>query len=156
MRKKVNVLLLVVIIMVLSMVGCSITRSESIDTIPTERNEKFSFEPRGTYEIGNFGTEFSYYKFKSPNDNIIVYEVLGDYLICESTSGTSGTCYGDVFQKYVDFIALSEQYMLFKKGDGEMIAIDIKDDTKKKSFNDLSKPEKDSFVAYTECIHAVA
>lgn len=152
--KKVSMVLLLVVVMVLTMVGCSNTPTASVETAPTEVNDsdKLEFEPKGTYNMVSFGKEFIIYRFDSPNDDIVVYQIPGSVYIVGEDIGKNDTYYAKMLIRNSEFIALSEKYLLFRI-DGKKVAVEIKSsvDTgskllQKYSFDGLSDEEKNGFV----------
>ena len=161
MRKKDIIVWVLVVIMVLSMAGCSITPIATLETTSAEKNEsnKLEFRPKGTYVKAEFGEEFLVYKFDAPNETIVVYKTIdGIYLIGEYGK-KSGISYGSIFRPEGEFIGLSNKYLLFENED-EKTAVALE---KKKNveigesfyklcpFDDLSDEEKNAFVYPIEC-----
>ena len=155
MKKKVIVLLLVVC-MVLSMVGCGNTRNDPIDTTSTDGSESYNleFQAKGHYNMQGFGDEYYIYRFANPNANIVVYQLSDSLYILGEDAGETGTSYASIFMEGSQFIALSDKYMLFSSGNEiTAVAIEKKENVEigesilqKCSFNELTEDEKSSFV----------
>ena len=155
MKKKVSSLLLVIIMVVLSTVGCSNAQSTSVNTPPTET--LLEFESNGTYHMSGFGDEFCIYQFANPN-SFVVYAFDSIYLLGED-AGETGISYASMFVKDSQFIALSDKYLLFTVGD-EKIAVSLEEREnvqigesihQKYLFEDLSPEEQDNFIYPIDC-----
>lgn len=163
MKKKVSVLLLSVV-MVLSMVGCSNTRSKSIETTSTDgssNNCKLEFDEleKGTYNLKGAEEDFFIYRFDSPNSDIVVYQISDSLYILGEDSGETGTSYAAIIMENSQFIALSDKYLLFITGEDKVaVALEKKENVaigesslQKYSFNDLSDKEKNAFIYSIAC-----
>jgi len=151
MRKKVIIVCVLVVILVFSF-----ALIVHMKKTPAEANEsgKLEFEGRGTYVKAAFGEEFFVYQFEEPNSTIVVYETLdGIYLVGEYAK-EMGTSYGNMFMPGREFIALSNEYLLFETEEGK-VAVELErkkyaergDDLYNEYlYDELSEEEKEAFV----------
>lgn len=162
MKKKVSIVCVLVVIMVLFVVAYNYIQTSFLSTTPTEANgsNKLEFKPKGTYVKSKLGEEFSMYRFGEPNSTIVVFETIdGIYMVAEY-SGEKGTSYGNIFMPDREFIALSDEYLLFETEDGKIaVAIEKRKNVKKGEslykeylFDELSDEEKEAFIYPVECI----
>lgn len=157
MEKKINIVLLLIVVGLFGLVCYSNVRNEGVTTTETEREAKEDYklelEPEGTYNMPGFGDEFFIYRFDSPNDNVIVYQMDCIYLVGED-AGKNGTSYASMVMKDSQFIALSDKYLLFITGEDKIaVAMEEKKDAnigesvlQKYSYNELSDKEKEAFI----------
>ena len=161
MRKKVIIVCVLVVIMVLFLVAYNYMQNSFLFTTPTEANgsNKLEFKPKGTYVKSMFGDEFSMYRFGEPNSTIVVFETIdGIYMVAEY-SGEKGISYGNIFMPDREFIALSNEYLLFETEDCKIaVALEKRKNVKKGEslyeeylFDELSDEEKEAFVYPAEC-----
>lgn len=161
MRKKVSIVCVLVVIMVLLVVVYNYMQNSFLVTAPTEANgsNKLEFKPKGTYVKSMLGEEFFVYRFEEPNSSIVVFETIdGIYMVAEY-SGEKGTSYGNIFMPEREFIALSNEYLLFETEDGKIaVAIEKRKNVKKGEslyeeylFDELSDEEKEAFIYPVEC-----
>lgn len=162
MRKKVSIVYVLVVIMVLLVVVYNYMQNSFLHTAPTEENKsnKLEFKPKGTYVKSRFGEEFFVYRFGEPNSTIVVFETIdGIYMVAEY-SGEKGTSYGNIFMPDREFIALSNEYLLFETEDAKIaVAIEKRKNVKKGEslykeylFDELSDEEKEAFIYPVKCI----
>lgn len=161
MMKRGYIVWLLVVIIVFTMVGCSITPNTSVETTLEDGNEniRLEFTPKGTYVKWAFGEEFWIYRFASPNSTIVVYKTIdGIYLIGEG-EGEKGISYGNIFVPQGEFIGISNKYLLFER-DGVKVAVSIERRKKVKEgesfyeeylFEELTEEETRAFVYPIEC-----
>lgn len=122
MRKKVIVTVgfLLFVVMMWSMVGCSL----GVNTSRAEPTQAFKleFEPKGTSTIINeIDSEHCFvYKFDSPNDGIVVYKLYNQfYIVGEECIGKDEIIsYGNIINSDTQFMGLSDNYLLFLEEDG--------------------------------------
>lgn len=156
--KKVSIVLLLLVIMVLSMTGCGNAPAKVTEEAPAEvsvsESKKLELKPIGTYNLSALGSGVIAYRFDSPNDHIVVYELAGTKYLVGDDTGRNGTSYANMLIPDSEFIALSDKYLLFMIR-GEKVAVEI--ETKKDvevgisvlreySFDELSDEEKDDFI----------
>lgn len=152
MKKKGSIVLLLVVMMALSIVGCTNIRNATLDATPVD-GSKLSFEQKGYYNMPGFGEEFFIYRFDNPNSDIVVYQIDSIYLLGED-SGETGIIYADIYFENAQFMGLSENYLLFLTDTGKIaVSIEEKADVdvgesvlEKYSFYELTNEEKESFI----------
>ena len=162
MRKKVSIVCVLVVIMVQIVVAYNYIQTAFLDATPTEANgsNKLVFKSKGTYVKSRLGEEFFVYRFGEPNSTIVVFETIDGIFMVAEYSGEKGTSYGNIFMPEREFIALSNEYLLFETEDGQKaVAIEKKKNVKKGEslykeylFDELSDEEKEAFIYPVECV----
>jgi len=161
MRKKVSIVWVLVVIMVLSMVGCRNTSNAIVETTSADENGvyKLEFKTKGTYIIEAFGIKYDIYWFDVPNERIVVYKTIdGIYLVGEYAEN-KGVSYGNIFMPEGEFAALSNKYLLFEMPEGKFaVALEKKKNVdigesfyELYAFEELSEEDKNAFIYPIKC-----
>ena len=160
--KKFSIVLLFVVIMVLSMTGCSFAPAKVVEPALAEviGTGTLQFEAEGEYFISRFGSNYEVYTFDAPNDGIAVYEIPGTiFLVGGKIKDNKMSYAANIFIENAKFVALSDEYVLFTTGEGNrLVAVSIQPDANSSvdlvleySFEDLSEEEKAAFIYPVEC-----
>ena len=127
MRKRSIGVILLLLVMLLTMVGCGNTSNSTTENT-TEKMDGKSFqlvlEPSGEYNIPGFGEEYGFYRFNGTD--IVVYQIGDDSYLIGEDAGKNGTSYALITYKDSHLLAISDKYLLFATSDGT-VAVDIKE-----------------------------
>lgn len=123
-----------------------------------EKKDVFSFEDtRSHMNVSAFGSNYNVYRFEG--SDIIVYQAFGNtYMVGEDSEGTSiVNCYASLMRLNSQFVALSNEQMLFLTSYG-LMAVDFEEKEETRTdgktyivhestmFDELSDEQKESFV----------
>lgn len=163
-KKSSSIVLLLWMVMLLTIVGCSNTSNSTIEDATEEMgSESFQLvlEPKGEYNKPGFGEEYGLYRFEGTE--LVVYQIADDAYLIGEDAGKNGKSYGNIFQRDSQLLAISDKYLLFDSAEGNVaIALEEKESPKVgeniyyKFFFDELPPEETERFLYVESYEKVA
>ena len=154
--KKKSIILFVVVVMLLT-VGYAKESNASVTTGRENGSEsgKLEFPKTSAYYVmSGFGEEFHIFRFDSPNDGTVIYQISDSQYLVAKDAGKTGMSYANLFLEDAHLLALSDKYFLFLTEEGKVaVSFKEKKDTDKGKilhdeipFDKLSDEEKNAFI----------
>ena len=155
MKKKISILF-VVVVMLLT-VGYAKESNASVTTGRENGSESGKLEfPKTSayYDMSGFGEEFHIFRFDSPNDGMVIYQISDSHYLIAEDAGETGMVYANLFLEDAHLLALSDKHFLFLTEEGKVaVSLKEKKDTDKGKilhdkipFDKLSDEEKNAFI----------
>ena len=133
------------------------TLSTTGNNLLESENFKLQFQQIGTYNIRDFGSEFTIYRFDGTD--AVVYEIFPSIFFIGEDAGKTGASYSNCLYKIGDLLAISNHYWLFFTEENGKVAVSFHGINggyllPTYPFDDLSAEEQSEFlyVSATETI----